>query len=424
MIDNTPKEEKKETFQKPYYPVQDSVVTDTPISSTDKQEETAEYKKLSAKETELETLIERQNNIMLEFDKKIKNAETAINPHKHKKAEQHYKTSSDVYLLRDFFESEMEEGNNSEHEFEAKRLKAIQALEKERVICQEIQNKNKVSLKNVKEILSKTPRYEKPFKSLWKSFLQSKQHGTDKIPAQPLSNTNEIKEPEMKVTENSVDITDEILKNNPWIINSEDLFKVKRSRLNFQGKWKDFLGQPGTDFHLAVHGSSGQGKSTMCFQFAKYLADNFGRVVFIANEEHTDSVTFEDKVNQANAVAPNLKYVNMPSYEFIQERVPGIFNFIFLDSLNTLEITPQRLRELKAHYANAAFITISRETKGGKMMGSNEILHDSDIIVEVAVLMGTTTKNRYKEIGQQFFIREKKMGEEKNKGGSGLKNVI
>ena len=163
----------------------------------------------------------------------------------------------------------------------------------------------------------------------------------------------------------------------------------------------------------------------MCFQFAKYLADNFGRVVFIANEEHTDSVTFEEKVNQANAVAPNLKYMNMPSYEYIQERVPtGIFHFIFIDSLNTLEITPQRLRELKAHYEKCAFITISRETKGGKMMGSNEILHDSDIIAEVDKLVGTTTKNRYKETGQQFFIREKKKGGEKSKGLSEPGNVI
>jgi len=293
---------------------------------------------------------------------------------------------------------------------EGRKQNLIKELRESKAKCQGMLEHNRATLKQYMEAIVKTPPYLKKLRSWSNLFTSKKESEPNKTQLQPQENNNEMKQDDMKETENNVnqsdvDNTDEILKNNPWIINSEDLFKVKRSRLRFEGKWKDFLGLPGIDFHLAVHGSSGQGKSTMCFQFAKYLADNIGRVIYIANEEHTDSVTFEQKAKQAKAVGPNLKYINMPAYEHIQERVPaGIFHFIFIDSLNTLNISPERLRELKAYYAGSAFITISRETKGGQLRGSNEILHDADIVVEVAKLVGTTTKNRFKECGMEYII--------------------
>lgn len=416
------KQEAKQTTMSsssyPQKPVSEGIPTDTQV-------ENPEYKKLLDKKVELEAEIKREEGYLIRYDEDIKKAVTMQNFGKGFQDNKYCVPSSDMYQLRDilFSEEEIED----DKKFESRKQNTIKELKESKAKCEQVLNHNRATLKQVREDLSKIPPYLKRLRS-WSTLFPHKKEG-ESNKMQTNENNNEIKqddmkEPETNVNRNIADDTDEILKNNPWIINSEDLFKVKRSRLNFQGKWKDFLGLPGTDFHLAVHGSSGQGKSTMCFQFAKYLADNIGRVIYIANEEHTDSVTFEQKAKQAKAVAPNLKYINIPAFEHIQERVPaGIFHFIFIDSLNTLNISPERLRELKTYYANSAFITISRETKGGQLRGSNEILHDADIVVEVVKLVGTTTKNRFKECGMEYII----LPPNNNNGGKSVpspKNVI
>jgi len=420
VINDTPEEKVKQTAMPsssyPQKPVSDGL-------STDAHMENPEYTKLLDKKAELEAEIKREEGYLIRFDEDIKKAGAMQNPGKDFRDNKYWVPSSDIYQLKDLLF--LEEGIEDDKKFESGKQKRIKGLIEGKAKCQQVLEHNRATLKQFIEALSKTPRYLKKLKS-WSNLFSHKKECEPNKP-QPQENINEIKQDYLKETninQSAVDDTDEILKNNPWIINSEDLFKVKRSRLNFQGKWKDFLGLPGTDFHLAVHGASGQGKSTMCFQFAKYLGDNIGRVIYIANEEHTDSVTFEQKAKQAKAVGPNLKYINIPAYEHIQERVPaGIFHFIFIDSLNTLNISPERLRELKAYYANSAFITISRETKGGQLRGSNEILHDADIVAEVVKLIGTTTKNRFKECGMEYVI----LPPNNNNGGKSVpspKNVV
>ena len=80
------------------------------------------------------------------------------------------------------------------------------------------------------------------------------------------------------------------------------------------------------------------------------------------------------------------------------------FHFIFIDSLDTLKIDAARLRELREHYPQSAFITISQSTKDGKMRGSQEIIHDTDIAVKVEDGIATTTKNRYHPRGTEFRV--------------------
>ena len=80
------------------------------------------------------------------------------------------------------------------------------------------------------------------------------------------------------------------------------------------------------------------------------------------------------------------------------------FHFIFIDSLDTLRIDATRLRELREYYSQSAFVTISQSTKDGKMRGSQEITHDTDIAVKVEDGIATTTKNRFHPRGTEFRV--------------------
>jgi len=178
--------------------------------------------------------------------------------------------------------------------------------------------------------------------------------------------------------------------------------------LPFTSEWSDIFGEPSVNFHCAIHGIAGQGKSTFAIQFANYLAQGFGRVLYIAAEEGFER-TLKDKFLNNNAASDSLHVANFRNYEHINRLVqPGYYKFIFIDSLDRLKINAQKLNMIRHRYKDAALITISQATKAGQMRGSYEIAHDSDIVVAVRSGVAVTTKNRFKETGLRFEVFQQK----------------
>jgi hypothetical protein len=194
------------------------------------------------------------------------------------------------------------------------------------------------------------------------------------------------------------------IQTNSKLISSRELLEMNYKCLNFQGRWKEFFGLPAVVFNLAVHGKPGEGKSTFCIQFADYLAKNFGDVVYVSGEEGF-SKTLRDKVANNKIDNPHLFFADINSFEEIKNEIENNkFHFIFIDSLDTLRIDTARLRDLREHYQQSAFITISQSTKDGKMRGSQEIIHDTDMAVKVEDGIATTTKNRFHSRGTEFQV--------------------
>ncbi|MBI4947605.1 MAG: hypothetical protein HY840_14525 [Bacteroidetes bacterium] len=193
------------------------------------------------------------------------------------------------------------------------------------------------------------------------------------------------------------------IQTNDKIITSKELKEMDYPCLNFLGKWNDLLGNPATVFHLVVHGKPGEGKSTFCIQFANYLAEHHGSTVYISGEEGF-SKTLQQKIIITKAESPNLFFADLKSLDEIKKQIENKFNFIFIDSLDTLRIDSVKLKELRELFQCSAFITISQSTKDGKMRGSQEIVHDADITVTVQDGFAITTKNRFKEKGMQFIV--------------------
>lgn len=192
--------------------------------------------------------------------------------------------------------------------------------------------------------------------------------------------------------------------NSGKIISSSDLQKINHKALEFKDKWCEFFGYPSINFNCVIHGMSGEGKSTFAIQFANYLAENFGRVVYISGEEGF-SKTFRDKFSNNNAVSDDLFVADLRTFEdVIKEIRTNTFNFIFIDSLDNMKIDVNKMKELRERYKDSAIITISQSTKEGKIRGSYEIVHDCDIAVKVENGVATTIKNRFKEKGIELRV--------------------
>jgi hypothetical protein len=196
------------------------------------------------------------------------------------------------------------------------------------------------------------------------------------------------------------------------IISSQELEEMNFLSFDFQGDWKNFLGQPGIDFFMVIHGRPGSGKSTFCVRLANYLAESFGPVLFVSGEEGF-SKTLRDKVVRTRAFAENLFFADLHTIEEINATIdPKKFHFIILDSLNNLGLDDNDLRKLRERFSGLAMIAIAQSTKDGKMRGSNVIAHDCDIEVAVEKGIARTIKNRYHPTDKEYLVFDQEGPEE------------
>lgn len=167
------------------------------------------------------------------------------------------------------------------------------------------------------------------------------------------------------------------------IMSSNELINHTYTKYNFSGKWNDFVGQPSKNFHAMIYGRPKQGKSILAVQFAQYLSENFGRVLYIASEEGF-SVTLQKKVAEFAQDNPNLDFANYRNFEQIKEALHiRKYQFVFIDSVNFIKITPEDVEDLKAQNRGTAFITIQQATKNGNFRGSQEFAHNCDMVIRV-----------------------------------------
>ncbi len=176
---------------------------------------------------------------------------------------------------------------------------------------------------------------------------------------------------------------------NDGIMSASDLMNFKYNKYDFFGKWGDFVGQPSINFHAMIYGRPKQGKSILSVQWAKYLSENFGKVLYVASEEGF-SVTLQKKVMEFAMDNPNLDFANFRDFEQIKNAVNrGGYRFVFIDSVNYIRITPEDVEDIKAENPQTAFITIQQATKNGNFRGSQEFAHNCDMVIRVEAGMAS-----------------------------------
>ncbi|MFZ5552503.1 MAG: hypothetical protein ACOZCO_05250 [Bacteroidota bacterium] len=160
------------------------------------------------------------------------------------------------------------------------------------------------------------------------------------------------------------------------IMNSMDFATLRFNTIGFKDKWKDFIGDPTPGFSMMVYAKPKMGKSYLCVDFAGYLARNHGKVLYVAREEGLD-YTLQQKLNDKAVKHPNL-FVSSYLPEDLAE-----YDFIILDSVNKLGLSPKDLEILRRKNPGKSFVFVFQTTKEGVFRGNNEFQHDVDVVVDI-----------------------------------------
>ena len=160
------------------------------------------------------------------------------------------------------------------------------------------------------------------------------------------------------------------------IMNSQAIQNMEFERIGFHGKWLDFIGDPSPGFTAMIFGRPKMGKSFLAVDFAGYLAEWHGKVLYVAREEGIFA-TLQEKIEEMAVAHPDLDFSDFLPADL------SVYDFVFLDSVTKLRLSPEDLDELRANYPNVSFIFVFQTTKTGNFRGRNDFQHDVDVVIEV-----------------------------------------
>jgi len=172
-----------------------------------------------------------------------------------------------------------------------------------------------------------------------------------------------------------------------------DLNAQKFDTINLGSEY-EFIGEPESNFYMVVHGQPGNGKSTWALNFAHYLSNNFGKVLYNSSEEGF-SKSLQNKSKDMRS--DYLFFSNLRTFDDLKKEIEkGRYRFIFIDSINDMKISPEELQQLRNKNKKSGFVGVLQATKGGNFKGSNDFAHDCDIKIRFENYVPIMEKNRYK----------------------------
>ncbi len=183
------------------------------------------------------------------------------------------------------------------------------------------------------------------------------------------------------------------------LMNSLDFVNMQFNTIGLTGKWLKLIGDPAPGFTAMVYGKPKTGKSFLCVEFAGYLARNHGKVLYVGREEGLFA-TLQKKLLEKEVGHPNL---------FISDYLPEDltkYDFIFLDSVTKLGLTPNDIEKLRKGNLGKSFIFVFQVTKDGHFRGRNDFQHDVDIVIEVLEKGRAIQFGRYNQGGEMNIFSQ------------------
>lgn len=128
-----------------------------------------------------------------------------------------------------------------------------------------------------------------------------------------------------------------------------NVLKKKFKTMPFEAEWEQSFGKPSKEFSALVWGDSGNGKTDMMIQFAKYLC-NFGRVAYNSMEEgvsHTFQMAMER--HYMGSVEGQFMLLDREPWDDLLERMnkPKAPDFLIIDSVQYTGVDRKKYKELK-----------------------------------------------------------------------------
>lgn len=173
------------------------------------------------------------------------------------------------------------------------------------------------------------------------------------------------------------------------VVSSSDFVTANFVLLGFDGKWKKLIGSPQEPFKIMMYGEPGTGKSSLALQLAHYLAKNHNQNVLVVSKEEGFNYTLKEKLDRLNISHPNLFVTDVMPTDYKN------YKTVLLDSVNTLNLSAEKLRELYSKNPKTNFILVFQTTKDGKFRGDKDYEHDVDCVIRTEAMVAYPEKNRF-----------------------------
>ena len=177
----------------------------------------------------------------------------------------------------------------------------------------------------------------------------------------------------------------------PDLLSSSDLMNFTYPVYQFDGLFKQLIGNPQANFVIQIWGMPGQGKSTFAMQLSRYLARVHGSVLFVSSEEYP-SYTLMEKIKLVGGATAGWDFSKDLS------ELTAKHKFLVIDSVNHLGWTLEQLKTLKQRRPDLGVVLVMQSTKGGQYKGGQDWGHEADTIVKVEDGKAFTEKNRFQAL--------------------------
>lgn len=181
---------------------------------------------------------------------------------------------------------------------------------------------------------------------------------------------------------------------------------MKHTFLGFEGQFKATFGNVPKSFQCIIYGKPGQGKTEMCIQLAKYLAD-FGTVLWLSyeqghgadlqaaiNRNHMEEVSGRFYISDPLSNLQPGKTLLQDMMDYLSKR--GSPEFIFIDSVDYTGFKKDDYLALKNRFKTKAFIWIGHASgKSHRKTIGEDIDFDGHITIWVDKYIGHVMKNRF-----------------------------
>lgn len=169
--------------------------------------------------------------------------------------------------------------------------------------------------------------------------------------------------------------------------NINDVMRRNFPTLPFAGPWLAAMGTPSACGTWVIYGKPKNGKTSLCMQLVKYLASTFGKVYYNSYEEGLSLSMREAYARvEMNQLKASKVIMIREEYEEMVERLkrPASPKFVFVDSVQFIEMTVPQYKELKKLFPQKVFVFVSH-MEGHSLQGSTakKIEKDADILMHV-----------------------------------------
>lgn len=250
-----------------------------------------------------------------------------------------------------------------------------------------------------KGLITKQDKYYKIFDVLQKNlsrYLKNKGQGALVIEPAELSGLNGILECDCLETENKVPDTNvNFAENNTGVgvMTPNEAKERQYQHVNVGAIWQKLIGQFSLPTSFFIYGMGGSGKSSLALLFMQHLSLLGYRILYVAGEQF-DTPPFKELLIRLNiSGGDNFKIVDK-----FDRLNPKDFDFVVLDSKDSLEIEVEQFAQIKANYPKQSFVVIPHATKAGSFRGREQWRNLVDVVIhckEGIARTGNGEKNRW-----------------------------